>query len=468
MQRLPVSDQYFKDRQAEEIAKLMDSQKDVRPAPTEGGGMPLSQQEPQTLTLQNQQAITRPRTVVPTKIRDMLTQQSQAPVTTNSDVPDTSPTMQPMRENPYPEFAPTVNGEPFGSRPRRTQMRDFVADDSQYLRDLENQPRNWKDKTVDAIRALDQHFNGPSQGLPTKRERDIARAQSTLGRDLAVDKQRSDSALKDLVDVTLSDGTTVKVPARGAGALQSQQQNVAQRATMNKARIDRLKLMPTEKRQAEIAKLVRSGDMNTPELLEYATDVLGLPAELKPHIAAGDIISQVDDNGSVQLVNKRTKEVYDTGIMSYETTKEKGRNARRDKNAADAMERTRIIAASGAAKMGDVPELEKTRGMLETYADEKDQEAKELEENGSGLKSDKENAAKLRTEATQYRLHAAGLGEAVAKARGAQNAAPSGRATLSRGTFNLGAWKADHPEATQAQIQAQRSKAKARQLSIQE
>ncbi len=177
----------------------------------------LDQQRPRTiepvrdgvLTPQNREAITRPRTVMqqpdtqlpaPRGMRDLFAQQSQAPPPTMIEDIGEPPVRQPMDVSRMPlKLADTLNGEPFGVRARRAKpgMRDFVADDAQALRDLENQPRNWKDNTIDAIRAVNESVNGPSKfQIPTKRERNIEQAQSRLGRSIAVDNQQSTNVVR--------------------------------------------------------------------------------------------------------------------------------------------------------------------------------------------------------------------------------------------------------------------------------
>lgn len=409
-------------------------------------GVAMDNPNPQVLTPTNREAITRPRTVtqpvdqIPPKavasIRDMMARQSQQPIQQSTTaINDTPPPMRQMQPemNPLPtrpfsmggqnvagEEATFGSGEPFAAdgRPRRTQMRDFIADDSQYLRDLENKPRNWKDKVVDTIRALDTNLNGRSASPPTRRERDITQAQGALGRDVAVNKAQTAAELSSLVPVELEDGSTVMVPRRGAGALQSQQQGIGTARARVSGYLDHLKTLKGDSQKKLTAQLFKTGALNTPEGMKYAAEVFGIPEGLQEAFIRGEHRDAVDDNGNFVDINRRTGASTDTGVTSYDKIKEDKRNERRDKNAVDAMERTRVIAASGAAKMGDVPELEKTQGMLNTYADEKEQEAADLAD--SNLRSDKDMAAKLKSEATQYRLHAASLGETIAKARGAQ------------------------------------------------
>lgn len=74
------------------------------------------------------------------------------------------------------------------SRDRRAEPRDYVGDSAQYLRDLEDKPRNWKDKAVDVLRVVNQAFgSNPNVFMPTKKEREILKARGMLGQDIALE-----------------------------------------------------------------------------------------------------------------------------------------------------------------------------------------------------------------------------------------------------------------------------------------
>lgn len=411
------------------------------------GGQVMDTPNPQVLTPQNQQAITRPRTVsqlppqATASIRDMMARQAQQPIGQPNTAINDAP--QPMRQMQQtmnlPDETPFgSSGEPFRTdRPRRVEQRDTVADDDAYLRDVESGVKHggWKAKVLQGLENLNQQFNDKPRGR-TLREMQIAQGQGMLGRDMAVEKSRTASELSSLTPVQLEDGSTVMVPRRGAGKLASDQQRIGQMDAATKVRIDGLKSLDKRRRVQSAIQIYNSGGANNPATLSALSQALELPADLQAKFNAGEVVPQVDANGGVQLINKRDGSVVDTGVTSYETTKESGRNTRRDKNAVDAMERTRIIAASGAAKMGDIPTLEKNQAMLLTYADEKDEEAAELADDQTS--GGKQKVAKLKDDATKFRLAAAEAGEVIAKARGAQSgSSPSGatKGRLSRATF---------------------------------
>lgn len=402
-----------------------------QPAALHDAGDPSGQRVPNpvlsTLSNSDRAAITRPRRVLPTdqaiaaatpRMRDMLAKQQ--PLVANT-VPNVTPT--PMREMQQPFDLPPdttpfgSSGEPFqADRPRRTQMRDFIADDAQYLRDLEAQPRNWKDKTVDAVRGLNQHFNPNSgQGMPTKREREIIRAQGGLARSMAMEKQQTDAALKGLVPVQLEDGTVVMSPARTAGTLASQQQGIRRGNETLTARKARWKQMGEHERVQDALRVYNSGGANDPETLKAISETLKLPATLQAKFNAGEVVPQVDNNGKLQLVNKRDGSVVDTGVTSYETTKEAGRNTRQERQATAAMARTEALIKAGIGKLGDPNVTETTAAELEDQAEEAEDLAAELTEKGFPSQGAKaaERATKLRTTITTLR-------EAANKARTAQ------------------------------------------------
>lgn len=93
-----------------------------------------------------------------------------------------------MQGEPFGE-----SGEAFGStRPRRTQPRDYIADDEAYLRDVENQPRSKKEKLIQVLDIIsEQGFGNKARTTQTPRERNIARTQGRLGRELSSGRIKS-------------------------------------------------------------------------------------------------------------------------------------------------------------------------------------------------------------------------------------------------------------------------------------
>lgn len=269
---------------------------------------------------------TRPRRVNDAPIEELVAPAPQSPF---KQAFNRKPSVAPEQEG----FG--SSGEPFGARPRRTQLRDYVADDAQYLRDLQTQPRNWKDKVVDVIDAVSTGFGNKPRTTMTKRERQIAEAEQRLGTGLTVGQKQNAIQAGQMIPVTLEDGTVVEVPARSAGNLQSQQQRLRQladqaleRKRVNSARIERWERMEARDRKRLLADLYKSGGTNDPEQLEYIADQLGIPGALRPKFIQGQMRDAVDADGNLIQINRQTQEVLPTGEKSYETTKEAGRDRR--------------------------------------------------------------------------------------------------------------------------------------------
>lgn len=388
-------------------------------------------QNPQILTPTNREAITRPRTVVPQDVegkapvqiappvqgaegkapasfRDMLTQQPTAPV--------------------QPEVTPNApfgsSGEPFGvgnaTRPRPPQIRDYIADDSQYLRDLEQQPRNWKDKTVDAIRGLNQHFNpGSGQGAPTKRERDIARAQNTLGRDIAVTKERS---MADTREAAILAGQErirqgdERLQQGGDRIKQQQRQTLASvlnrmdefdpEAPENLEMVNALRAnnMPVvNKKRGQQLKFVQ--DASTGEWKVIAGDkTTGAAAATDVATPEGETLAtdseqKLGREQNASQFEKRLRFQREMGALNREA----------------AMARAQVMANAGNLRLGDADEY----GAM---ADKLDDEAEGAELDGT--RTGKETAARLRTMANQNRVLAS-------KARKAQSGSQPATTTKS-------------------------------------
>jgi len=264
----------------------------------------------QILTPQNQQPITRPRTVTPQP--EVIEGKAAQPSFT--DALKRRFQSQPQQEG----FG--SSDEPFGStRQRRTQPRDMVADDAQYLRDLQNQPRGKKDIAMSIIDAVNAGFGNKPRTTLTKRERELQRAEQNLGLDVDLQKQ----ALTQMVPVQLEDGTIVQTPARSAGPLQSQQQRIrqqnaegARRKKMDEARVAHWGSMDTDRRKRLILSEYNSGALNSPELLEYAADELGLSGPIREKFIAGRMRGAIDENGNQIQINQQT------GIATPVTTAE--------------------------------------------------------------------------------------------------------------------------------------------------
>lgn len=124
--------------------------------------------------------------------RGLLTRPRRAmPVPEEAPAPVAQPSFKTRFAQPQQEGFGSSD-EPFGStRQRRTQPRDVIADDSQYLRDLQTQPRTKKDKIMDVIDAVNAGFGNKPRVTKTKRERQIAEAEGRLGTELSVGQKQA-------------------------------------------------------------------------------------------------------------------------------------------------------------------------------------------------------------------------------------------------------------------------------------
>lgn len=179
--------------------------------------------------------ILRPRTVpppqmpvaqlVPVAVPDTLTTRPRrVMVPVRPDAPSPGSMIRPQRPveiDPVlthdPRFDPDIprvrpdippnepfgsSGEPFGSvRPRRTQPRDYIADDAQYLRDVESAPVERSRLKSAGMGLVRGGIVGGLVGLARpelygegKRDREITRAREQLGGDLAIQTHQAKMA----------------------------------------------------------------------------------------------------------------------------------------------------------------------------------------------------------------------------------------------------------------------------------
>lgn len=290
---------------------------------------PAQQPADQILTPTNREAITRPRSVF-------------APPPARSVQGQPQPTF-----DGKPILAEQVGGEPFGTRDRRTQPRDVVADDTAYLRDQNAQPRNWKDKSIDALRALNQVWgSNPKAFTPTAREREIGETEERIATGTVTDLKRAQTA------------AAVARPDQA-------QQRIDLTAEQNKARRANWGAMDSDRRKKTIIAQYKAGMLNDPESLDQAARELNIPGELQPAFIRGEMRDAIDDNGNFININRRTNQItpvvrdgqpvgsftgtQEAGRERRATTAETGRNTRQDKQIAAANTRA---ANARAAKRG--------------------------------------------------------------------------------------------------------------------
>lgn len=184
-----------------------------------------------------------------------------------------------------------------------------------------------------------------------------------LERDLELKKTQAQIDMGQMTPVTLDNGSEVMVPARSAGALQSQQQRIKQsgdvlteRKRSNDQRKTRWDAMEKRDRMRNIIALYNSGGLNDPDLLEYAADQLALPGPLREKFIAGRMRDAFDQDGNLIQVNRQTNEV--TPVLtpegkpqgSIQGTLEQGRNRRAAASQAGQNQRAAARATGAAAK----------------------------------------------------------------------------------------------------------------------
>lgn len=311
----------------------------------------------------------QPQAPQPTPTGQVLTPTNQASITRPRSV--FAPPQQMADANNAPFGS---SGEPFGaSRERRTQPRDYVADDSQYLRDLENKKPKWTDKAVDALRGVNQALgSNPNVFTPTKGEREELKARGMLGQDIAIQKEKTAQEMAQMVPIYDAAGNVIgTAPRRTSAATQIRATDTGTRAAETKRRNDayigHLSALPQEKQAEAARKMWMSGvaDGND-ELKADLAKRMGLKEDL-PDTDKGTI--QTDASGNFTVVHGRTgtsTEVIDettrNTVGAWAPSQFKAAEAGRDKRAqarnAQSERNATIMVGGVVSRMGD-PEVHK-------------------------------------------------------------------------------------------------------------
>jgi hypothetical protein len=210
--------------------------------------------------------------------------------------------------------APTQTLDTGATRDRRTQPRDYIADDEAALRQLQNQKDPfWKRVVIAGINAGQAGFGYQPTQIQTGRMRDLAKLQGQLGQEIKTGEARTRIEQGSMVPVVLDSGETVMVPARSAGSVRSNQQRIGMqrdqennRKEVNKARVAHWDSMDKDRRHRLLADLYKSGGLNDPDQLQYAADELGIPGSLREKFIAGQMRDAIDENGNLGQVNRQT------------------------------------------------------------------------------------------------------------------------------------------------------------------
>lgn len=365
----------------------------------------------------------------------------------------------------FPSGPSTYDPTATQTRDRRTQPRDFVSDDSQFLRDVENKPRSLRDKAGEVSQAIAISLGGkPAQ---TRRQRAIGDATDQLGRDLAIEKEQTARQMNELVPVNVpivgADGSITgyeprMVPRRTQGSIANQTAGTAQRGQRNAAYIGHLADIPAEKQSAEALKMWKAGlaDGN-PELKAEIAKRLKLPGTL-PDSDKGTI--EVDANGNYTVVHGRTatanqvtapKTATDgttapapvgafkaTALAERKrqfgiTTAQRAELARLGRDAA--MNRALVMAGASANRLGNPQVLSGIADGLESDADSQPN----TKTGNASARSLREKAADIRKEASKAQQGQSGV------------VSPTQSAPMLKGRTmtkaNLDRYKKDHGDA---------------------
>lgn len=452
---------------------------------------PVAQPSDQTLTPTNQAAITRQRSVFapPQQSQSSLAAEPPQPSGRNIFSPpaNVDSSQAPPAINGESILAPQVNGEPFGARPRRVEPRDYVADDSAYLRDLERVPRNKKDIFIDGLRALNQGFGSNKNVFtPTAREREIAETRQRLGTGLEAAKTQAQIANAGMVPVQTTDGRTIMIPRAKVGDWEIRQRTADQNqqkinAAANKAvyKMDaqgriikiipqaggpdkvetvskavktkiphtvwadgKLKIWNSETAQFDDAK-----DTNDQEI----TDTIRTP--VKVNIAGQTFTISPNTAALATATGERFAITDDRAERGEARTDTKDSQARIAKAAGlvGDITRARTQMADAKAKLAKNPgdtDAEADYDNARTFGLSK---AKELNDGYSDL----------------YKAGEGSEGTPFYESIGGSTVGASGQSG-GGGTFDMKGWKAEHPNASAAEQRAIRAKAKARNLTVSE
>lgn len=386
-------------------------------------------------------------------------------------------------------------------RERRTQPRDVIADDAQDLADLRNKPLGVRGKLGLVAQNIATNLGG--RPLQTRRQRDIEKATGQLSQDLAVQKAQIERDTSQMVPFQLPDGSVTYVPAKTAGSLavrqQGQQSTLSERKRMNDAHVKRWDTMGKHEAAQDAQRLYNSGAADDDDdLKDEVVRRMGLPVGTKlPNSTQGQV--SVDASGNFILVNRRTGQAAPVmqpaaegqppaRVGSFQKTTEAGRerrfNAGETGRNVRAANREAGVSARAANRGGNVDRA--TARQAAKLAGQIDQIRKELESFDSRQRGDVPLSPSRKAARDEIVNRGAGIASELANLDAGYEAASGtggypyykkgagsdldrpiyGTPTSSKGSFNLGAWKADHPNATQEQINAQRQKAKARNLAI--
>ena len=169
--RYPMDERLPDGASADDLLRVAQSSGDVNSGQ---GGAPLNQPV-------NALPVTRPR-------RALVQQAVTPPVAP----PIAQPVPQQPVQQPVAQPVPISADASMATRDRRTQPRDYVADDEAAYRTLLNQKDPfWKRAVIAGINAAQAGFGQQPTPIMTSRMRDMAKLQGNIGQDLKVGQEQA-------------------------------------------------------------------------------------------------------------------------------------------------------------------------------------------------------------------------------------------------------------------------------------
>lgn len=380
---------------------------------------PFSRAEPSSgghvLTPQNQQAITRPRTMPSVDDESTYTPsdpnaQRQRAVTFNPATGRPNEDYYRERDDPAGLYNSYQNWTPHGGK--RGFKNSLKAGALAAARVAQN---------TDNPAAILTAFGVGTAGGTVKpdfknklvRGFKLDQMGGELANDLKLQKDQAAIDASQMVQITLENGQPVLVPVKSAGTLQSRQQEIGLRGDTLEARKKRWGQLGEHEAATEAQQLYNSGGADdSAELRAEIAKRLRLPAGtvLPPRNAGGQV--KLDEFGNYIVVNPRTASVADTGRKSYEPTKQANADTRQRRALESAKERVQMqqqgatqragMRGTGATRLDGATkrEIAKGVGAVESVKSELadiDARIKQIDEAAKGRAQTPEEIQKLTT-----------------------------------------------------------------------
>lgn len=312
----------------------------------------LVNRQAQVLTPQNQQTITRPRTTGATPTLNVPESESTRPRAVSFD-----PTTGRPNEDYYRNQGDTAglynayqNWQPHGGkRGFKNSLKGALMMAGQSVQ------ANPDDPVTAAIAGFGAGLGGatasPNFTNRLRRQQRLGQYGAELKNQLGLQKEQAQIDSATMVPVILDNGQQVLVPAKQAATLASHQQEIGMRGDTLEARRKRWDALGEHEGARDAQALYNSGAADdSAELRAEIAKRLRLPAgtALPPRGLGNQI--KLDENGNYTVISPR--KVGSTGVGSYETTREVGRDRRATAAQNAAMSRVQAQQAGANQRAG--------------------------------------------------------------------------------------------------------------------